>query len=33
MDVYEKSDLNTVKRHPERAKYDKVSVAIYLAYI
>jgi len=27
MDTYEKSDLNTVKRHPERAKYDKETVA------
>ncbi|KIM87444.1 hypothetical protein PILCRDRAFT_3910 [Piloderma croceum F 1598] len=27
MDVYEKSDLNTVRRHPERAKYDKEIVA------
>jgi uncharacterized protein len=26
MDAYEKSDLNTVKRHPERAKYDKVNL-------
>jgi len=27
MDTYEKSDLNTVRRHPERAKYDKETVA------